>query len=110
MLNELSGATSLGLQAGGQCSYRPYNLNPHSNIKFQQVAEIGIEENPLGYHADQSFEALQPGFDVTHGNWAPTSQPCAVAVYDDHLYPEVSLHTIPYNENILLLYLISILE
>ncbi|KAK9277739.1 hypothetical protein L1049_007286 [Liquidambar formosana] len=90
VLNELSRTASLRLQLGGQYPYPPYNPNLLSNTKFQPAADMSLHNNPLDYHIDGSFEAPQSGFDPTHGRWASTSGPCAVAMFDERIYSQVS--------------------
>lgn len=105
ILNDLSRTAPLRLQLGGQfSSYLPYNLNMLTDTKFQQPAEMSPQENPVEYHVNGSFEAPRPDFFATQHSWASTSGPCAVTMFDEHLYSQVSLSRILDFSSLLLLY------
>ncbi|KAM5567225.1 agamous-like MADS-box protein AGL30 [Rosa sericea] len=89
ILNDLSRTAPLRLQLGGQfSSYLPYNLNMLTDTKFQQPTEMSPQENPVEYHVNGSFEAPRPDFFATQHSWASTSGPCAVTMFDEHLYSQ----------------------
>ncbi|KAK7362360.1 hypothetical protein VNO77_04471 [Canavalia gladiata] len=90
VLNDMSSTAPLRLQLNGQFPYLPYNFNLLNNLKFQPTAEINPHENPVDYHVNGSFEAPRPGFDSNHHGWASTSGPCAVTMFDEHLYAQAS--------------------
>lgn len=89
ILNDLSRTAPLRLQLGGQFPYLPYNLNMLTDTKFQPPAEMSPQENPVEYHVNGSFEAPRPEFYPTQHSWASTSGPCAVTMFDEHLYSQV---------------------
>ncbi|XP_021660586.2 agamous-like MADS-box protein AGL30 isoform X3 [Hevea brasiliensis] len=88
ILNELSGTASLRLQLAGQYPYMPYNLNLLNDTKFQSAAEMNLQESPVDFHVNGSFEAPKPGYDANPGSWASSSGPCAVTMFDEHLYSQ----------------------
>ncbi|KAM0987186.1 hypothetical protein ACFX13_011561 [Malus domestica] len=90
ILNDLSRTAPLNLQLGGHIPYLPYNLNMLTDTKFQPPAEMSPQENPVEYQVNGSFEAPRPEFYPTQHNWASTSGPCAVTMFDEHLYSQVS--------------------
>ncbi|KAM1280063.1 hypothetical protein FF1_021027 [Malus domestica] len=90
ILNDLSRTAPLRLQLGGQFPYLPYNLNMMTDTKFQPPAEMSPQENPVEYHVNGSFEAPRPEFYPTQHSWASTSGPCAVTMFDEHLFSQVS--------------------
>ncbi|TQD92323.1 hypothetical protein C1H46_022121 [Malus baccata] len=90
ILNDLSRTAPLNLQLGGHIPYLPYNLNMLTDTKFQPPAEMSPQENPVEYQVNGSFEASRPEFYPTQHNWASTSGPCAVTMFDEHLYSQVS--------------------
>ncbi|XP_020533760.1 agamous-like MADS-box protein AGL30 isoform X2 [Jatropha curcas] len=89
ILNELSGTASLRLQLAGQYPYLPYNLNLLNDTKFQPAAEMNLQESPVDFHVNGSYEAPKPGYDTTPGSWASSSGPCAVTMFDEHLYSRI---------------------
>ncbi|KAM2113148.1 hypothetical protein ACFX1Q_021873 [Malus domestica] len=88
ILNDLSRTAPLRLQLGGQFPYLPYNLNMMTDTKFQPPAEMSPQENPVEYHVNGSFEAPRPEFYPTQHSWASTSGPCAVTMFDEHLFSQ----------------------
>ncbi|XP_027347742.1 agamous-like MADS-box protein AGL30 [Abrus precatorius] len=90
VLSDMSSTAPLRLQLNGQFPYLPYNFNLLNNLKFQPSAEISPQENPVDYHVNGSFEAPSTGFDSNHHGWASTSGPCAVTMFDEHLYAQAS--------------------
>ncbi|XP_061370903.1 agamous-like MADS-box protein AGL30 isoform X2 [Gastrolobium bilobum] len=88
VLSDLSSTAPMRLQFNGQFPYMPYNFNLMNNLKFQPAAEINPHENPVDYHINGSFEAPRPGYDSNHHGWASTSGPCAVTMFDEHLYAQ----------------------
>ncbi|XP_015576855.2 agamous-like MADS-box protein AGL30 isoform X1 [Ricinus communis] len=86
ILNELNGTASLRLQLAGQYPYLPYNLNMLNDTKFQPAADMNIQESPVDFHVNGSFEVPKPGYDTTPGSWASSSGPCAVTMFDEQLY------------------------
>ncbi|XP_057950283.1 agamous-like MADS-box protein AGL30 isoform X2 [Malania oleifera] len=87
LLSELNGTASLSLGPGGQYPYQSYNLSLPSDRS--PAGEMSLQESPMDYHVDGNFEPPQPVYDTTH-SWAPTSVPCTVAMYDEHLYRQVA--------------------
>ncbi|KAH7516011.1 hypothetical protein FEM48_Zijuj10G0089200 [Ziziphus jujuba var. spinosa] len=77
------------LQLGGQFSYLPYNLNVLSDARFQPSAEMNQQENTVDYHVNGNYEVPRHGYETAQHSWASTSGPCAVSMFDDHLYPQV---------------------
>ncbi|KAI4314144.1 hypothetical protein L6164_027080 [Bauhinia variegata] len=88
VLSDLSSTTPLTPQLGGQFPYLSYNLNLLNSTKFQPAAEMNPHENSVDYHVNGSFEAPRPGYDTNHNGWASTSGPCAVTMFDEHLYAQ----------------------
>eukprot|EP00257_Ricinus_communis_P018204 XP_015576855.1 agamous-like MADS-box protein AGL30 isoform X1 [Ricinus communis] len=86
ILNELNGTASLRLQLAGQYPHLPYNLNMLNDTKFQPAADMNIQESPVDFHVNGSFEVPKPGYDTTPGSWASSSGPCAVTMFDEQLY------------------------
>eukprot|EP00262_Sarcandra_glabra_P015369 TRINITY_DN4734_c0_g1_i1.p1 TRINITY_DN4734_c0_g1~~TRINITY_DN4734_c0_g1_i1.p1 ORF type:complete len:348 (-),score=51.61 TRINITY_DN4734_c0_g1_i1:342-1385(-) len=86
-LNELSQNASLRQQLGAQFPYHPYNLNLMSENKFKTDAEINSQESSVDYPVN-GFEPPRPGYDAVHHNWASTSRPCPIAMFDEHLYTQ----------------------
>nr|XP_048318653.1 agamous-like MADS-box protein AGL30 [Ziziphus jujuba var. spinosa]XP_048318654.1 agamous-like MADS-box protein AGL30 [Ziziphus jujuba var. spinosa]XP_048318655.1 agamous-like MADS-box protein AGL30 [Ziziphus jujuba var. spinosa] len=76
------------LQLGGQFSYLPYNLNVLSDARFQPSAEMNQQENTVDYHVNGNYEVPRHGYETAQHSWASTSGPCAVSMFDDHLYPQ----------------------
>jgi hypothetical protein len=92
ILDEFNGTASLRLQMAGQYPYLPgsYNLNLLNDSKFQPAAEMKTQKSPEDFHVNGSFEAPKPGYDSTPCGWASTPGSCAVTMFDDHLYSQVS--------------------
>ena len=90
VLSDLSSNAPLRLQLSGQFPYLPPNLNLLNETKFQPTAEMNSHENLLDYHVNGSFEAPKPGYDNNHHGWTSTSGPCAVTMFDEHLYAQAS--------------------
>lgn len=81
----------LGGQLGAQYPYLPYNnLNVLSDARFQPPVEMNPQENTVDYHVNANFEVPRPVYETTQQNWPSTSGPCSVAMFDNHLYPQVS--------------------
>ncbi|KAI4328461.1 hypothetical protein L6164_020814 [Bauhinia variegata] len=96
VLSDLSSTAPPRVQLGGQFPYLPYNLNLLNDTKFQPAAEINPQENSVDYHVNGSFEAPRPGFETNHPGWASTSGPCAVTVFDEHLFAQASFPQVNY--------------
>lgn len=86
----MSSNAPLRQQLNGQFPYMPYNFNLLNNLKFQPAAEINPHENPADYHVNGSFEAPRQGYESNNHGWASTSGPCAVTMFDEHLYAQAS--------------------
>lgn len=87
ILNELSKTVPMRLQLGGQFPYLPYNFNGLTDAKFQPPAELNSVENLLDYHVNGNLEFPRPGYETNHRSWASSaSGPCAVSMFDEHLY------------------------
>ncbi|KAG8654132.1 hypothetical protein MANES_05G103601v8 [Manihot esculenta] len=86
LFNELNGTASLRLQLAGQYPYLPNNLNLLNDAKFQPASEMNIQESPVDFHVNGSFEAPKPGYDTNPGSWASSSGPCAVTMFDERFY------------------------
>ncbi|XP_034906721.1 agamous-like MADS-box protein AGL30 isoform X1 [Populus alba] len=96
ILDELNGTASLRLQLAGQYPYLPgpYNLNLLNDTKFQPAAEMNIQKCPGDFNASGSFEAPKPDYDTGPHGWASNSGSCAVTMFDDHLYAQVSFPSV----------------
>lgn len=95
VLIDMSSTAPLRLQLSGQIPYLPYNFNLLNNLKLQPTAaEINPHKNPVDYHVDGSFEAPRPGYDSNQHGWASTSGPCAVTMFDEHLYAQASFNKV----------------
>ncbi|XP_073226532.1 agamous-like MADS-box protein AGL30 isoform X2 [Cicer arietinum] len=88
VLSDMSSNAPLRQQLNGQFPYMPYNFNLLNNLKFQPAAEINPHENPADYHVNGSFEAPRQGYESNNHGWASTSGPCAVTMFDEHLYAQ----------------------
>ncbi|KAM7252111.1 hypothetical protein ACFE04_023994 [Oxalis oulophora] len=88
ILNELNGNAPLSLQLNGQFPFLPYDMV--NGTKFQTGVNMSVQENPSDYQVNGGFGAPRPSFDATQINWASTSNPCAVPMFDDHLYSRVN--------------------
>ncbi|CAL1372219.1 unnamed protein product [Linum trigynum] len=94
ILNELNGNASLRLQlTGGQYPYLPYHLNLLNDGKLQQpttAADMNsqLQESPMEFLVNGSFEAPKPVYCTTPGSWASTSGPCAITVFDEQIYSQ----------------------
>ncbi|CAN1313731.1 Agamous-like MADS-box protein AGL30 [Linum perenne] len=88
ILNELNGNASLRMQLTGQYPFLPYNLNLLDDQKFQPVPEMNLQESPVDFNINGSFEAPKPGYCNTPGSWASTSGPCGVPTFDGQLYSQ----------------------
>ncbi|XP_058096410.1 agamous-like MADS-box protein AGL30 isoform X6 [Magnolia sinica] len=86
-LNELSRNECLRLQLGGQYPYQPYSFNLQTEKKLKPEAELNIEGANLVYQVN-GFKQPRPAYDASHYNWASTSGPCAVPLFDEHSYPQ----------------------
>ncbi|CAN1794360.1 Agamous-like MADS-box protein AGL30 [Linum perenne] len=94
---ECSASSSYGGYSGyfctgkltGQYPFLPYNLNLLDDQKFQPVPEMNLQESPVDFNINGSFEAPKPGYCNTPGSWASTSGPCGVPMFDGQLYSQV---------------------
>ncbi|KAG5023680.1 hypothetical protein JHK82_019582 [Glycine max] len=91
VLSDMSNTAPMRLQLNGHFPYLPYNFNLPNNLKFQPTAEINPYENPVDYHVNGGFEAPRSGYDSNnHHDWASTSGPCGVTMFDEQLYAQAS--------------------
>ncbi|KAL3011687.1 hypothetical protein AAZX31_07G212500 [Glycine max] len=89
VLSDMSNTAPMRLQLNGHFPYLPYNFNLPNNLKFQPTAEINPYENPVDYHVNGGFEAPRSGYDSNnHHDWASTSGPCGVTMFDEQLYAQ----------------------
>ncbi|KAM7269154.1 hypothetical protein ACFE04_024651 [Oxalis oulophora] len=84
IINDLNGNTPLSLQLNGQFPFMPYSML--NDPKFQSVADLSVQENPGDYHVNGGLGPPRPSYDATQINWPSTSNPCAITMFDDHLY------------------------
>ncbi|XP_057748979.1 agamous-like MADS-box protein AGL30 isoform X3 [Arachis stenosperma] len=107
VLSDLSSTTAplrLPLNNGHQFPYMPsYNFNLLNDFKFQAAPEMNHHHNQpqenhnLSFHHhvnNGNFEAPRNAYDSNHHHhhgWASTSGPCAVTMFDEHLYAQASL-------------------
>lgn len=94
VLGDMSSSSTapVRLQLNGQFPYLPNNFNIQNDMKLQPVATMNPQENNVDYNVNGNFEATrQGGYDHSnHHGWTSTSGPCAVTMFDDHLYPQPS--------------------
>lgn len=94
VLNELSRNACLRLELGGQYPYQSYNLNLLSEKKFKTDTEMTLQESHVVDYRVNGFELPRPSYDTDHQNWASPSGSCAIAMFDEHSYAQVSLVTL----------------
>lgn len=96
LLNELNRTAPMRLQLSGQLGsqipHLPYNLNVLSDARFQPQVEMTPQDNTVDYRVNASFEVPRPVYETPQHSWPSTSGPCSVALFDHHLYPQVSLY------------------
>ncbi|WJX62602.1 hypothetical protein P8452_47580 [Trifolium repens] len=81
------------LQFNGQFPYIPNNFNIMNDMKLQPAPPMNNNphENQVdhNYHVNGNFEAPKQVFDQpNHHGWNTNSGPCAVNIFDEHLYPQ----------------------
>lgn len=76
------------LPLGGQFPYLPNNFNTLNDGKLQPATGMNPQETRVDYHVNGSFEAPRQGYDSNQHGWASTSGPCAVTMFDEHLYAQ----------------------
>ncbi|XP_077213218.1 agamous-like MADS-box protein AGL65 [Tasmannia lanceolata] len=87
VFNEVSPNACLGLQLGGQYPYQSLNLNLLGEKKLKEVTEMNLQESAVDYQVI-GFEPPRPGYDTSRRNWASTSGPSVVTMFDEHSYPQ----------------------
>ncbi|XLT88506.1 hypothetical protein HN873_010259, partial [Arachis hypogaea] len=114
VLSDLSSTTAplrLPLNNGHQFPYMPsYNFNLLNDFKFQAAPEMNHHHNQpqenhnLSFHHhvnNGNFEAPRNAYDSNHHHhhgWASTSGPCAVTMFDEHLYAQASLPQVNFEQ------------
>lgn len=95
IINDMSNTTTAPVrlqQFNGQVPYIPNNFNIMNDMKLQPVTGMNNphETQVDNYHVNANFEAPKQGFDQSnnHHAWTSNSGPCAVNIFDEHLYPQ----------------------
>ncbi|XP_068636590.1 agamous-like MADS-box protein AGL65 isoform X2 [Aristolochia californica] len=86
-LNELNSNECLRLQPGDQFPFEPYNLNLIDEKKFKPGGNMNLHEQIMDYQVS-GFEQHQPEYDGNPHNWASTSGPSCVAMFEEHTYQQ----------------------
>ncbi|TKY69662.1 MADS-box transcription factor 1 [Spatholobus suberectus] len=86
VLNDLSNTSPMRLQV----PYLPNNCDLLNEMKVQLTPEMKSHENHVDYHVNGGFEALRTEYDSNHKGWTSTSGPCAITMFDEHLYTQAS--------------------
>lgn len=91
VLSDMSNTAPVRLQFNGQFPYIPNNFNIMNDVKLQPTTGINNNnphENQVDYNVNGNInEAPKQGFDQSnHHGWSSASGPCAVNIFDEHLY------------------------
>lgn len=87
-VNETSTTDCLKLHLGEQYPFHPYSsLNLPANVGI----EANLQENPVNYHINNSYQLLSPNYNHMHQNWIPASGSQVVPMFSESSYSKVSI-------------------